>query len=340
MTLSQNAKRRFGVAVSLAAVLAAVTTAHAEQVRIGVLKTSASGAVFIAQEKGFFAEEELQPRIVFFDASQPVAVAAVSGEVDFGATGLTGAFYALATQNALRIIGGNQREEPGFQTQAITISNAAQATGLKTFRDLGGRSFAASVVGSPAHYSLALLAQRYSIDLKSIRILQLQSIPNIIAAVIGGQADFTILPSTAGLPSIQKGGMKLLGWLGDETPFQLGAVYTATKTADGRAETVNHFLRALRKGMRAYHDAFAGDDNRRRDGPSALEMNSIIAKYVEQTPEQVAQGIAYLDADARIDSEDVARQIRWYEEQGMIKGRVEADTLIDKRYALGLPPPR
>ena len=68
-------------------------------------------------------------------------------------------------------------------------------------------------------------------------------------------------------------------------------------------------------------------------------MNAIIAKYVEQTPEQVAQGIAYIDADARIDTKDVARQIQWYEEQGMIKSGVETDTLIDKRYAVGLTPP-
>jgi hypothetical protein len=35
----------------------------------------------------------------------------------------------------------------------------------------------------------------------------------------------------------------------------------------------------------------------------------------------------------------VRHQIAWYRAQGLIKGEVNADALIDKRYAVALPKP-
>jgi hypothetical protein len=35
--------------------------------------------------------------------------------------------------------------------------------------------------------------------------------------------------------------------------------------------------------------------------------------------------------------EDVLRQIDWYKSQGMLKGPVDGDAIIDKRYVIALP---
>jgi hypothetical protein len=39
----------------------------------------------------------------------------------------------------------------------------------------------------------------------------------------------------------------------------------------------------------------------------------------------------------RIDEKDVSRQIDWYKAQGMVKGDITAERLIDLRYASPLP---
>ena len=81
-------------------------------------------------------------------------------------------------------------------------------------------------------------------------------------------------------------------------PWQFGIVFTGTKTADSRADTVERFLRAYRKGARDYHDAVTAADGTRKDGPAADEMIKIIAKYTQQSPAEAKLGIPYIDADA------------------------------------------
>ena len=339
--MSQNHRlagtRLLASLVLLAGCVFAPRDAAAEEIKIGMTKTSYHGPVYIAQEKGYFAAEGLTAKIVFFDAAPPVAVAVVSGDLDFGDAGTSGSFFNLASQGVLRLIAGEAHDAPGFQFFAFVASNRAYAAGLKSYRDLAGHSVSVSQVGSPSHYTVALLEEKYGIDPKSVRVLPLQSISNQVSALVGGQADAAIIPATGVIPAIQRGDVKFISWTSDEVQWQTGSVFTSTKTADGRRDTVERFLRAFRKGARDYHDAFTGPDGKRKDGPTAPEILAIIAKYIEQPVEQVRPGIAYIDAEARLDLRDTAHQIDWYRSQGMLKGPVSLDQVIDKRYVIPLP---
>ena len=111
--------------------------------------------------------------------------------------------------------------------------------------------------------------------------------------------------------------------VGEEVSFQTGIIFTAAKTADNNRDRVEHFLRGYRKGARDYHDAFVGPDGKRRNnGPGVTEILAIISKYVGHSPEQVKASIAYVDPNAALDTADIARQIAWYQSQGMVKAGV------------------
>jgi NitT/TauT family transport system substrate-binding protein len=142
---------------------------------------------------------------------------------------------------------------------------------------------------------------------------------------------------TPALPQLlAKGTMKLLGWVGDETPWQYGAIVTSKRNAD-RPELIAHFLNAFRRGAKDYHDAFAGPDGSRRDGPEAPLILKIVAKYTGLTEGGVKLGVTYADAQGRLDIKDVRHQIDWYRAHGFIKGEVNADAIIDPRYVKDLP---
>ena len=322
--------------VILAACAFGAGPAASEPIKIGLVKLSNGGPTYIAQEKGYFAAEGLTADLVYFDAAQPIALAVVSGDVDVGVTGLTAGFYNLAGQGALRIIAASNREFPGFQGMGVLASNRAYEAGLKSYQDLAGHSLALPVIGGPAHYATALIAEKYGLDLARIRLLPLQTIPNQLSALAGGQADAAVIPATAAMPAIQRGEAKLLGWIGDEAPYQISAVFTAAKFADHR-DSVDGFLRAYRKAVREYHAAFIGADEKRADGATAPEVAAIIAKYVGQTVEEIERAIPDIDAEARLDVKDVRRQIAWYKSQGMLKAEVDSEALIDKRYVIPLP---
>ena len=329
----------FAVAVTVLFIFCIFTPARAvtEQVKIGVLKTTGSAPAFIAQEEGYFAAAGFASRLVFFESAQPVAVAVASGDVDFGYTGFAGGFYSLAGQGALRIVAGGAREVPGFNYLPFIASNRGYESGLRSLKDFPGHSVGLSQVGSPPHYALALLSQKYGFDLKTVRILALQSIPNIASAVIGGQVDGGMMPGNVAVPMIERGEAKLLGWVGDETPYQLVGLFVATKTANERHDFVERCLRALRDASHDYHDAFIGADGKRKDGPTASDTVATLAKYTGQSIADVALSIPYVDPDGRLDVKDVLRQIDWYKSQGVVKGEVDGKTIIDNRYVVPLP---
>ena len=320
-----------------AAILAAVfaVSAHAEAIKIGILKTTTSGPVYIAQDKGFFAAEQLQSELVVFELAQPVAVATASGDIDFGYTGFTGGFYGLASQGVLRVVGGGAGEVPGYPNEPFLVSHKAWDAGLKSFKDFPGHSFGLSQFGSPPHYALGVVAEKYGFDIKTVRLVPLNSLPNMVSAVTSGQIDLTVVTGSLGAAVLGRGDARLLGYVGDEAPFQLGAVIASRKTADERGDTVRRFLHALQKGSRAYHDAFT-KDGKRADGPDAPAMIAIIARNTGQPESEVARSLPYVDAEARLDVADVTRQYEWYKAQGMLKGAAQSSDMIDRRYVVDL----
>jgi NitT/TauT family transport system substrate-binding protein len=325
-----------GVAV-LAGIAFSPRIAAAETVKIGTLRLLQYSAPFIAQEKGYFSAEGIDAQIVLFEVAEPAALGVVSGDLDFVMSGTSAALFTLGGQGTMRIIAGIQREVPTFRGFSLVASNNAYEAGLKSYTDLAGHSVTVTQIGSPPHYALALLAEKYGLDLKTMRVLALQTIPNEISALTGGQADAGLLTATSIMTPIDRGSLKFIGWVGDEVQWQGGVVATSTATANGKRDLVERFLRALRKGARDYHDAFTGPGETRQDGPTAPEILALLAKFTGQTPQQLEGGIAYLDRDARIDPKDILHQIAWFRAQGMVKGDFDPESLIDKRYIVPLP---
>jgi NitT/TauT family transport system substrate-binding protein len=307
----------------------------AEIIKLSVIKAASYGPFFVAQEKGYFAAEGFDAQFVFFEASPPIAVAVVSGDLDFGIGATSAAFFSLGDK--LRIIGGFAREAPGFQGMTFVASLRGWESGVKSLKDLGGHSVAIGTIGSSPHYSLALIEQKYGIDPRSVRVLPLQTVSNQVSALIGGQADAGVTIAAGLMPAVGRGEVKLLGFMGDEVPWQLSAIFATTKTLDERRPMVERFLRAYRKGAHAYMEAFAGPDGKRRDGPTAPEILAIAAKYIGQTPEELKNSIGYVEPEARVDLQDLERQVAWYRAQDMLKAEVKVEPLIDKRYAPLLP---
>jgi NitT/TauT family transport system substrate-binding protein len=322
-----------------AAVLLAAGSAAAEPIKIGVVAVTAFAPVYVAQERGYFAAEGVPATLIDFDAAAPVAVATVSGAIDFGAAAVTGAFYNLAGEGELKIIAAAAHESPGFQLQALVASRHAVAAGLKTLKDLPGRLFAVTGQGAPPIYVVGgIIAEKEGFDFDKVHVLPLQTIPNINTALAGGKADFTAVSITPGmLPLMQRGDIKLISWVGDVAPWQFGIVFTGTKTADGRRDTVERFLRAYAKGAHDYHDALVAADGTRKKGQAAQDMLRILAKYTHQSVDEVRLGVPYIDAEARLDVADVLHQVRFYKSRGLVKKDVDAAAVIDKRYVVPLP---
>ncbi|MGI4814286.1 MAG: ABC transporter substrate-binding protein [Janthinobacterium lividum] len=318
-----------------ASVLVSAVPAQAESITISATRSVATAAAFIAQDKGYFAAEGLQVDFKYFDAAQPVAVAVASGDAQFGVTALSAGFYNMAGKKALKLIASAGREEPGFSSVPYFVSAKSFASGVHAPKDLAGKTVGLTQVGSPAHFSLAKLAEKYKFPLASIRLVPLQSFPNIVAATKGGAIDGGILASFSAFPAQDRGDGKIIGWVGDETPWQLSAVFTSNNTATSKHALVARFLRAYDKGAADFAAAFQQGEGkgRRQDGPGQADLLQIISKYSQLSDKQVLQGLDYIRPDGALDPADIRDQVATWQRLGLVDKAVNADAIVDLSYA-------
>ena len=322
---------------ALALLAAGAPGAELTKIKIGVLKVSACGPVFFAQEKGYFAKEGLEAELIPSDQPILVPQGVLSGDFDFGMSAMSAGFFNSAGQGGMRIIAADGDESPGFRGLVVVASNAAHEKGLKTLKDLAGHSFAITTAGSLQQYDLSIIAKKYHFAYSSMKMVPVGSFANMVSAVVGGSADSAIPAVSVSRKSLAANTMQKLAWVSDELTMQIAVIMTSAKHADQNPDLVRRFLNVYRMGLKDYHDAFIGPDERPQDGPTAPAMYQLLAKYTDVPVETMKIGLVHLDAEGRLNVADVMHQIEWYKSQGQVKPEVDGSKIVDKRYVTALP---
>lgn len=331
--------RRAVLAAGLSAAATAAFTAGApaafaqslEKTNVGVLALSSSGPIFIAKAKGYFEKEGLDVELKMFTSAQQVPVAVASGDVEFGVTGLTAGFYNLAAKGAVTIVAAQSRDEPGFQLSAYVATNAAHAAGLKSPADLKGKRIAITTVGSTFHYMIGILGQKYGFSVKDVTMVPLQDIPKMTAAFKGGQVDAILAPATVARQVVADGAGTIIGWAGDETPWQLGALFAAPKSIKERRPVVEKFVRAYKTALAEYHAAFNTRDAAGTivKGPGYDALLAIIAEATKQKPEIVAAGLPYVEPQGKLMIDDIINQVKFWQSENQVDKALDAKSVMD-----------
>ena len=316
-------------------VLGAQPGQAADKIKVGTVHSQGGASAFVAKAKGYFKQEGLDVDLVLFNSAVPIAVAAASGDIDFGSTALTAAFCNLANQGTLKIIAAGGWERPGFKTIGFIVSNQAYAKGLHSFDDMKGRSVGITQLGTPLEYSLARVLKKHGIPLDDVKIVPLQSNQNVGSAVKGGEVDVGVQTVANVFPLVQRGDAKVLGWAADELGGgQSTVTFTTGKMAKEHPDIVKRFLKAFAKGGATWDKGFLDAKGNRKDQPSAKEMIDIVAKTLGEKPEVVARGVGYFDPQNRIIVSDMQDLLDWYQAHGKIKDHIDARAMLDKRYVI------
>ncbi len=300
------------------------------KVKVGLLRLTSSAPVFVAQEKGYFKKEGLDIEMVFSKAAQPIVVAMASGEVDVGATGLTaGLFNAMAEGLKAKIVADKGREWPGFHLVGIVVSNAAWEQGIRTLKDLKGHRVGVTQIGSTFHYMLGNLLPQVGLTLEDVKVTPLGGLKTLRDAVASNQieAAFVVQPFCTVMEE-RKMGRRIL-WAGDWMRYQIAGIFFNESLLKNR-QTALKFLRAYIAGCRTYFDSCLGvKDGKHVPGPGCDEVIAAVAKYTGEPPHMIGAALSYNDRDARLDVEDVQRQIDWYHQNRLLDRRLEASQIVD-----------
>ncbi|MFL5286066.1 MAG: ABC transporter substrate-binding protein [Rhodopila sp.] len=322
----------------LATVLCLSVGQAAEPLQLGLLHTLSPAPFYIAQERGYFRDQGIDLAFRFFDAAQPIAAAAVSGDIDVGVTALTGGFFNLAEKGTLVVIGGGLHEERGYEGSAVLVSNAAFDAGLTDIGKLGGHSVAITQYGSSFHYMVGRIAEAHGFDIKSATLRPVQQVSNMLAAVTSGQVDATIAIASMAKPLDAAHQAHIIAWVGDIVPYQITAIFTTPAMIAKQPDLLKRFAAAYKRGVADYREAFLRLD---KDGKPIVDAKTdavipLPEKYVftgdPAAREKILADVGYYDPDAALDVNDVLVQIAWFRQQGLVKGDSDASGMIDTQF--------
>ncbi len=322
----------------VAMLLLATAAQAADPVRLGLLHTLSPAPLYIAQERGYFRDEGIDLTFRFFEAAQPIAAAAVAGDIDVGVTALTGGFFNLAEKGTLKVIGGGLHEQRGYEGSAILVSNQAYASGLTSLDKLSGHSFAITQYGSSFHYMLGRIAEAEHSDVASVTLRPVQQIGNMVAAVASGQVDATIAIASMAKPLVASGQAHIIGWAGDVVPYQITALFTTGQMIAQHADVLHRFARAYQNGVADYRAAFLRLDAQGKpivDATTDAVIPAITAYVFNGDPnarQKIISGVGYYDAGGALDVSDVIAQLNWFKAQGLVKGDADPRSLIDTQF--------
>lgn len=319
----------------------AVSAAAQERVTVGTVQLTSSGALFLADARGYFKAEGLDVQMTAYRTAQDVVEALAANATDFGLADFTAAAFNLGAKGAIKAIAAQAREKQDYEGNDIIASNDAYAKGLHALGDLGDKSVALTQLASSFHYQLGQIARAKHIDLASMTLKPMQSFDVVASAVAKGDVDAAILPAQYARELMTASQAKLIGWYSEIDEQQLGALFASAKAIKSRHAVVEKFVRAYRRGAADFATAFLRHDRYGKHISDAKSQAAaaMIARYVypghpvSSTAATVEAGVYFIDPQARLDPADIARQVDWYKSQGLVNQDVDARSFIDLSFA-------
>jgi NitT/TauT family transport system substrate-binding protein len=294
-------------------------------VRVGTLKLVGGAPLFVAQDRGYFRREGVDVRFVYFGAAAPVATAVVTGEVEVGATGITGTLFNLSGGGAkIWLVADRGQERPGYPLNAVVVSKATYDQGVRSLRDLRGKRLGLTTLGSTFHYQIGKLLERERLSDKDVELVPLREIQLVVQAVQTNQIAAAILSPPFGRVAEQQGWGKVLFWVGDRLVNQVTGVFYGERMHQDHDLGVR-FLKAYVHATRDYFDTCLAKPRRTACG----EIVALIARTIEQPESAVQDSLPYIDHDARLYTLDLEHQLAWYVQNGMVAAPRPVDQVVD-----------
>lgn len=290
------------------------------KVSLGMLRLTSSAPLFIAMDKGFFADEGIDIDAQWFDAAHPIAVATASSKVNVGATGITASLYNMAANGQkLGIVADKGREQQGYSSSALLVTADNFNNGVQSLKDLKGKRIGITQKGSTFHYMLGRMLETQGMSLDDVEIVPLNKVSAVMAALESKQIDGCIL-NEPNITKVQKAGYgKLVVQVGDVIPYQTSAIFYSPEFMQNK-DAAARFMKAYVKACSYYYEAAI----EKKDAKKLDEVVNIVAKYVKAPADDIKAGLPYIDKNGQLLASDIDTQIKWYTANKMMSGKLDA----------------
>jgi NitT/TauT family transport system substrate-binding protein len=305
--------------------------APAQRFRWAGQSPATDAGLFVAIERGYFAEQGVDLDYQDFASASDMVPALATRQMDGGGIAVNAAtINAVARGIELKAVADKGSMPPGFGWQAFLIrKDLADAGRVRSPADLRGMVFGTTppINASAGYPALDEVLRRGGLTQDDIRI-EAMGFPDVNAALGGRSIDFGIQIEPLVQAAVDRG--LAVRWLGlDEVrPNQQIAVvgYGPSITVDNQA--LGHaFMVAYLKGVRDYNRAFS-------TGAGKAEVIAAIAKHSTVKDPATVEAIAPvgLRPDGRVNVESLIEDQQFYVEKGSVPTPIDMHRIVDNSY--------
>lgn len=287
---------------------------------------SASGAGFyIANEKGYFDDYNIEVEFVSFANSDDMLPALASGEVDIAGGISSAAFFnAIAQGIDVKIIADKGHNAKGRSYFTFVIG-ADKQDEIKDYSDLKGKRVAVSGEHGVDDYIYQLMLEHAGLAKDEVEFVLMPDFGTMLAAIENGSIDAALNIEPLITQGVSQG---IHARFGDATDFapeaQIAMVLGAPQFMNDEQDVSLRFMAAYLKGVRDYNDAFI-------KGKGKDEIIDIMTKYTALKDPIVWKDVFVtgLNPDGKMFIGDIRDQYEMYKKNGAIRGQFKFDEAID-----------
>jgi NitT/TauT family transport system substrate-binding protein len=307
--------------------------AHArnlQDVSIGITPAMSTAGLFIAYEKGYFAEQgiNLVMKQIPRAGAQMIPFLA-TGQLMVGCGNLNAGLYnAIANDIPLKVVADKGTVMPKHGYLALLVRKAHVENGrYKGLQDLKGMTVAVTARGVSQEIVYERYLKKAGLSLDDVRFVIL-SWADMNVALSNGAIDATIQVEPLVARAVEKGiAVRVMG--DDEVyPDQQSAVIMYSPFfIEKQPALAKAFMVAYVKGMRDYNDAFEKNKNKE-------EVIKILMKHTKVKDRETYDKVATvgLHHDGMLNVATMRQDAQWLHDKGYVSQPPNVDNIADLRF--------
>ncbi len=281
---------------------------------VGYLPVSIAAPLYLAIEKGYFAEQGLSIDLQLFASGAEVLTSTAGGQLNIGTAASVGsaALNAFSRGVDVRIIATSHAENAANPTTNFVIRRVDGS--VPGIAELRGRRVAINSVGVATEYVLGLGLATAGMTPEDIDLQQIP-FPDMVAALTNGSIDAAVMAEPFITRVVQQGVAEALQNVVPDR-MQTTVTYVNSRWLAQNADPTRRFAVAFVRALRELQG-----DNWTRD-----DVVQIIAQYTRLEPAVVrASAAPYYDPDGRVNVESIMEQQRFFMQRGSTTYREPID---------------
>ena len=322
-------------AAAMVAAIGPWSSLRAQEVNVGTTGSSSDAPFFMADKKGYFADEGLKVKLIRFDSASKMVPSLGTGELDVGGGTVSAGFYnAVGRGILMKIVADQASIKPGYGYSSLMVRKDLVDSGrYKSFADLKGMKVAIGAPGTGTASALNEALKKGGLKYSDVEVVYI-GFPEHLPTYKNKGIDASITNEPTMTRAIEDGVAVRVAGNDFTYPDQQTAVtFFSDHFIKNRRDVAERFMRAYLRGVRMYNDALKDG---RLAGPKANEVIPILVKYTTIKDESMFRRMvpSYCNPDGEVNVASLKKDLEFFRELGLIEKKdASVEGVVDNSFA-------